>query len=156
MWKKWTQMCYFRSMYRSGKKVKIKGGTHSPRFLGPHLTYLVVRLTPLANDRGAFSWILEEYFHDSRWLTSSCVAERTRREASYYKLYHVEKYLLSDKWRFKILTFSQEWLCDGINDCGLWEDEINCKRKNLVLNFAFEAILLLKAFLLPLPGFSYS
>ena len=21
---------------------------------------------------------------------------------------------------------SNEWICDSINDCGLWEDEVNC------------------------------
>ena len=21
---------------------------------------------------------------------------------------------------------SREWICDSINDCGLWEDEVNC------------------------------
>lgn len=24
---------------------------------------------------------------------------------------------------------AQEWKCDSINDCGLWEDEVNCKRE---------------------------
>jgi hypothetical protein len=28
----------------------------------------------------------------------------------------------------------KQWLCDGINDCGLWEDEINCKGNFLVKN----------------------
>ena len=22
---------------------------------------------------------------------------------------------------------ANEWKCDSINDCGLWEDEVNCK-----------------------------
>ena len=137
------------------KKVKIKGRTISPRFLEHHLS-LVVRLTSLANDRGLFSWILlTDRLSD--WWKPSWVAQRTCREGSWCKLNHVEKYLLNDLRRFKILTFSQEWLCDGINDCGLWEDEINCKRKNLVLEFkrkkgrkfAFEKILL------PILVFSY-
>ena len=28
---------------------------------------------------------------------------------------------------------SNEWICDSINDCGLWEDEVNCPGEIMLL-----------------------